>query len=73
MYIREVNEHRFAQYLFRPNQDEFIRFTPIGFVLLNELHIMERYVTTTYRLQELNVCIQGVYCTAAPHVTITNS
>ena len=26
---------------------------------LHELHIMERYVTTTYRLQKLHVCIQG--------------
>ena len=28
---------------------------------LHELHIMERYVTTTYRLQKLHVCIQGGY------------
>ena len=28
---------------------------------LHELHIMERYVTTTYPLQELHVCIQGGY------------
>ena len=28
---------------------------------LRELHIMERYVTTTYRLLELHVCIQDGY------------
>ena len=33
----------------------------MGYVLLHELHIMERYVTTTYGLQELQVCIQGGY------------
>ena len=27
------------------------------------LHIMERYVTTTYRLHELQMCIQGGYVT----------
>ena len=28
---------------------------------LHELHFMERYVTTTCRLQELDVCIQDGY------------
>ena len=28
-----------------------------------ELHIMERYVTTTYRLHELHMCVQGGYVT----------
>ena len=28
---------------------------------LHELHIMEQYITTTYRLQKLHVCIQGGY------------
>ena len=27
------------------------------------LHIMERYVTTTYRLHELHMCVQGGYVT----------
>ena len=30
---------------------------------LNELHIMERYVTTTYRLHELHIHAQGGYVT----------
>ena len=30
-------------------------------MLVHELHIVERYVTTTYRSQELPVCIQGGY------------
>ena len=30
---------------------------------LHELNIMERYVTTTYRLHELHMCIQGGYVT----------
>ena len=30
---------------------------------LHELHIMERYVTTTYRLHELDMCVQGGYVT----------
>ena len=38
---------------------------------LHELHIMERYVTTTYRLQELHVCIQGGYvCSMYPEYKI---
>ena len=28
---------------------------------LHELYIMERYVTTTYRLHELHMCVQGGY------------
>ena len=31
--------------------------------LLYELHIMERYVTTTYRLHELHISAQGGYVT----------
>ena len=57
----EVNEYPFAAYLFRPNQDQFTRIRRIGYVLLHELHLMERYVTTTYRLQEVHVCIQDGY------------
>ena len=30
---------------------------------LHELHIMERYVTTTNRLHELRTCVQGGYVT----------
>ena len=30
---------------------------------LYELHFMERYVTTTYRLHELHICAQGGYVT----------
>ena len=30
---------------------------------LHELHIMERYVTTTYRFHELHLCAQGGYVT----------
>ena len=30
---------------------------------LNELNIMERYVTTTYRLREVHMCVQGGYVT----------
>ena len=30
---------------------------------LHELHIMERYVTTMYRLQEIHICVQGGYVT----------
>ena len=30
---------------------------------LHELNVMERYVTTTYRLHELHVCVQGGYVT----------
>ena len=30
---------------------------------LHELHIMERYVTTTYRLHELHKYVQGGYVT----------
>ena len=32
---------------------------------LHELYIMERYVTTTYRLHELHICVytQGGYVT----------
>ena len=30
---------------------------------LHELHNMERYVITTYLLQELHACIQGGYVT----------
>ena len=30
---------------------------------LHELNIMERYVTTTYRLRELHMCVQGGYVT----------
>ena len=29
--------------------------------VLHELHFMEQYVTTTYRLKDLHVCIQGRY------------
>ena len=32
---------------------------------LDELHIMERYVTTTYRLHKLQVCMQGGYVPTA--------
>ena len=58
-YVREVNEYPFAPYLFRPNQDQFTRITCIGYVLSHELHIMEQYVTNTYRLLELHTCAQG--------------
>ena len=56
-----MNEYPFAPYLFRPNQDQFSRTTRIEYVLLHELHTMEQYVTTTYRLQQLHVCVQGGY------------
>ena len=29
--------------------------------VLHEIYIMERYVTTTYRLQKLHVCIRDAY------------
>ena len=32
-------------------------------MLLHEVHSMERYVTTTYRLEELFLCAQGGYVT----------
>ena len=34
---------------------------------LHEIHFMERYVVTTYRLQELHACIQGGYVTTTYH------
>ena len=34
---------------------------------LHEINIMGRYVTTTYRLHKLHVCVQGGYvCTTYP-------
>ena len=30
---------------------------------LHDLNLMERYITTTYRLHELHMCIQGGYVT----------
>ena len=33
----EVIEYPFAPYLFRHNQDQFIRITRIGYVLLHEI------------------------------------
>ena len=30
---------------------------------LHDLHIMERYLTTTYRLHELHISAQGAYVT----------
>ena len=32
---------------------------------LHELIVMERYVTTTYRLVELHMCLKGGYVTTA--------
>ena len=34
---------------------------------LHELHIIERYVITTYRLHELHKYAQGVYVTTTYH------
>ena len=30
---------------------------------LHELYIRERYVTTIYRVHEINICVQGGYVT----------
>ena len=30
---------------------------------LHELYIMERYVTTTYRVHDIHICVQGGYVT----------
>ena len=35
--------------------------------ILHELHNMERYVTTTYPLHEVHMCIQGGYVTCRNH------
>ena len=38
---------------------------------LHERHIMERYLTTTYRLHGLHICAQGEYVTTTyPNYTI---
>ena len=52
---------RFAPYLFRASQDQFTRIRRIGYVLFTWTNIMERYVTATYRLHELHVCVLGGY------------
>ena len=39
--------------------DQFNGITGIGYVLIREVPIMGRYVTTTYRLHEIHVCAQG--------------
>ena len=36
-----------------PNLDQFTGITRIGYVLLLEVNIMERYVDTTYRSHDL--------------------
>ena len=42
----------FVPHLFRPNKDQLAENTRIGYVLLHEISVMGRYVTTTYRLHK---------------------
>ena len=60
-YSKEVNEYPFAPYLFRPNQDQFTKITCTDTCFDMNLLIMERYVTTTYRLHVLHARMQGGY------------
>ena len=55
------SEYSFVPHLFRPNKDQFTRITRIGYVLFHGINIMGRYVSTTYRLHKLHVCILGGY------------
>ena len=57
----KYNEYSFARGLFRPNKDQFTRITRIGYVLFYEINVLGRYVTTTYRLHKLHVCVLGGY------------
>ena len=57
----KYSEHSFLPHLFRPNKDQFTRITRIGYVFLHEINIMGRYLTTTYRLHKLHVCVIGGY------------
>ena len=51
----KVNEYPFVPQLFRLNPDQDTRIVRIGYVLLHGMSFVERYVTTTYRLNELHI------------------
>ena len=57
----KYSEYSFVPHLFRPNKDQFTRITRIGYVLLHEINVVGRYVTTTYRPLKLHVCVIGGY------------
>ena len=59
IYSRESKEYPFVPYLLRPNPDQFTWITRLGYVLFHGAGIMERYVTTMYRLIELHICAWG--------------
>ena len=48
--------------------DQFAGTAPIGYVFLHEVHKRERYVTSTYRLHELQICEQCWYVTTIYHL-----
>ena len=62
----KYSEYSFAPYLFRPNKDQFTRITRIGYVILHEVNIMGRYVTTTYRLHNYMWLLSGYVSTTYP-------
>ena len=57
----QYSGYSFVPHLFRPNRDQFTRITRIGYVLLHGINIMGRYVTTTYPLHNIHVCILSGY------------
>ena len=57
--IGKVKGYPFVPEFLHPNLDQYTRIARVGYVLSHGMKIVERYVTTKYRLRELHLRAWG--------------